>query len=729
MKTDVDPKGVEQLLDKTRRYLTPEKLAAVEDAYRFAAKAHGDQVRESGEPYMEHPIQVTLLLADLQLDSSCLSAALLHDVPEDTKVSLQEIEAKFGSEIAKLVDGVTKLGKIKLQAPGIKESTDEAKTRAENLRKMLLAMAQDIRVVLIKLADRLHNMRTLGALPPQRRLTIAQETMEIFAPLAHRLGIWELKWQLEDLAFRHLYPDKYREVVRLIATRRTEREEYIAKVIRILEEKLQEEGIHAQIKGRPKNIYSIYTKMQKYAAQGKEFSEIYDLLALRVLVDEVQDCYSALGVIHSLWHPLPGQFNDYIANPKQNMYQSLHTTVMSLDGRPLEVQVRTKEMHRIAEYGVAAHWRYKEGLTGDVNFEEKMAWLRQLVDWQRELSGGAEEFIESVKTDIFPDQVFVYTPKGEIKELPAGSTPLDFAYRIHTDLGHRCIGAKVKGKLVPLNYLLQNGDTVEIMTTKTGRGPSRDWLNPDLGYVNSTHAREKIRAWFKKQERTENIGRGRELLEKELRRLGIAMSDQPKIAQLFKHDNVDDFLAAIGCGDVNPRQIAVKLAQEEAPETISTTAQRPTTTSGIEIYGVGDLLTRIAQCCKPVPGDEIVGFVTRGRGVAVHRKDCPSVVNEDEKERLIKVEWSAANHLYPVDVIVDGWDRVGLLRDISAVVSGEKVNISSVSMLNQDGNTIRILLTLEVTGIGQLSQLMSKLELVRGITSVARSADRAKRGN
>ncbi|MDZ4230770.1 MAG: bifunctional (p)ppGpp synthetase/guanosine-3',5'-bis(diphosphate) 3'-pyrophosphohydrolase, partial [Dehalococcoidales bacterium] len=596
--------------------------------------------------------------------------------------------------------------------------------QAENLRKMLLAMAEDLRVVFIKLADRLHNMQTLNALSHDKRRSIAQETAEIYAPLAHRLGIWELKWQLEDLSFRYLEPRKYQQITRLLASRRIERERFITQVIQILQQEFDRAGIKADVSGRPKHIYSIYQKMEKYATLGKDFSDIYDLLAVRVLVESISDCYSALGIVHNLWHPLPDQFNDFIANPKQNGYQSLHTIVMCQGTIPLEIQIRTQQMHRTAEFGVAAHWRYKEGEKKDLHFEEKIGWLRQLVEWHRELSG-AEEFLESVKTDIFIDQVFVYTPKGEIKELPKGSTPLDFAYRVHTDLGHRCIGAKVNGRLVPLNYQLNNGDAVEIMATKTSRGPSRDWLNPVLGYIKTSHAREKIRQWFKKQERTENIERGQELLEKAMRQLGIALNEKERIARLFKHDNLDDFYAAIGYGGITTHQIAMKLATQQQQPRITEVTPPKQTSSAIKVRGTRDLLTQLAQCCHPVPGDNIIGYVTRSRGVTVHRQDCHNVIHEDEKDRLIPVEWGESDSLYPVIIQVQSWDRVGLMRDITTLVAEEKINITSVSLTNNPDHTISTYLTLETANLAQLSRLLSKIEGVQEVISATRIGDEA----
>jgi len=710
-----------ELILKVKEYLPPEKLGVVEDAYNFALKAHEGQVRKSGEPYLEHPLQVALTLAELQLDVGTLAAALLHDVPENCGIPVSEIEAKFGADIAKLVDGTTKLGKFSWRAPG--KGAAARQQQAENLRKMLVAMAEDLRVVFIKLADRLHNMGTLDVLSPERRRGIAQETLEIYAPLAHRLGIWELKWQLEDLSFRYLEPRKYRQIASLVSARRTQRESFIAQVIQVLRTEFDRLGLKAEISGRPKHIYSIYRKMEKYSAQGKYFDDIYDLLALRVLVGTLPDCYSAVGVIHSLWRPLPEAFDDFIANPKPNGYQALHTAVMYPGTTPLEVQIRTHEMHHIAEYGLAAHWRYKEGEKQDMYFEERVAWLRQLIEWHREFIG-AEEFLESVKTDIFIDQVFVYTPKGEIKDLPKGSTPLDFAYRVHTELGHRCIGAKVNGRLVPLSSELKNGDVVEIMSSKGAKGPSRDWLNPHLGYIKTSHAREKIRQWFKRQERAENIERGRELLEKELRHLGVKLSKREELAKLFKYDSLDDFLAAIGYGGITRHQIALKLAAEqEQPKVIAEVAPPETPVSAIRVLGVGDLLTRLAQCCRPVPGDKIVGYVTRSRGVAIHRRDCYNVIRESEKERLIAVEWGQTDSLYPVSIQVEAWDRMGLIHDITTVIAEEKVNITAVSSTHHGDDTVREYFTLETKGLAQLSRLLGKIEGIGGVISVTRVGD------
>ena len=724
---------IKPLIDKIKEYLPEDKLSLVEDAFLFALKAHGNQLRLSGDPFITHPVETATIVADLHLDETSLAAALLHDVPEDCGVPFSEIESRFGPEVTRLVEGVTRLDKISAQVQGIGlKKIGESEAQVESLRKMFVAMAEDIRVVLIKLADRLHNMRTLKALSPEKQQRIARETMEIYAPLAHRLGIYQLRWELEDLAFRYLQPEEYRRVARLISSRRTTREHYIEKVSQILRDELAKANIKSEITGRPKSLYSVYQKIEKYASQGKEFSDIHDLLALRVLVDTVQDCYSALGVVHTLWHPLSDQFDDFIANPKENMYQALHSTVMCLGARPLEIQIRTHRMHRLAEYGVAAHWKYKEGAKKDIAFEGKITWLRQLMEWQRELSGMA--FIESIKTDIFQDQVFVYTPKGEIKELPKGATPLDFAYRIHTDLGHRCIGAKVNGRLVPLNYELRNGDTIEIMTTKSERGPSLDWLNSNLGYVRTHQARERIKQWFRRREKAENIERGRGILEKELRRLGVSFADREMISKLFKFDVVDDFLAAIGCGDISSHQIALKwTAPEERPAQTPPAvapAKSKLTSSTVRVLGVGDLLTHIASCCQPVPGDEIIGFITRGRGVSIHRKDCTNILNEDERERLVNVEWGEAGVSFPVSIRIEGYDRVGLLRDVSAVISEEKVNITSVSLSDKEhtDGTISIFVSLDIRDVGQLGRLFAKIEGVSGVINAIRTSDSKREG-
>ena len=715
-----------ELIDKAKTYLPPEKLAVIERAYEFASKAHEGQVRKSGEPYIEHPLHVAMILVNLQLDASSLAAALLHDVEENCGIENTEIVEKFGPEIGKLVDATTKLGKISLQTTNVttrRGSALSGASQAENLRKMLVAMAEDLRVVFIKLADRLHNMRTLQALTPEQQIRISHETLDIYAPLAHRLGIWEVKWQLEDLSFRYLEPEKYRSIATLIASKRADRERFIADVTWLLKQEFEKAGIKAEITGRAKHIYSIYQKTERYIALGKDFDDIHDLLALRVVVDTVPDCYASLGIVHNLWRPLPDQFDDYIANPKANGYQSLHTTVMCERTTPLEIQIRTREMHRIAEYGVAVHWHYKEGGKQDPTYEDGIGWLRQLIDWHRELSG-AEEFLESVKTDVFSDQVFVYTPKGDVKDLPKGSTPLDFAYRIHTEMGNRCIGSKVNGKLVPLNTELHNGDIIEILVSKAPRAPSRDWLNQNLGYIKTTHARAKIKQWFTKQERTENVERGQEMLDKFMRHLGIKFTERDNIAKLFSYETLDEFYAALGYGGITTQQIAAKLAPEqpEAPKPTETTPVK-TSTSLIRVLGAGDMLTSLAQCCNPVPGDEIIGFVTRTRGVSIHRKDCVNIINEDEKERLIEVDWGQAGLTYPVTVVVDAWNRVGLAHDITEVVAAEKVNIANMNVAEKPDQQAAISITIDIQDLGQLSRVLSRIESVRGVINVTRSGE------
>ena len=718
---------VDALLEKAKTYLPADRLGIIDRAYRYAADAHEGQVRRSGEPFIEHPLQTALYLADLRLDANALAAGLLHDVVEDCDVCLEEIEDEFGKEIAGLVDGVTKLTQAEVDFEEGKNGfvlrdSDVDLQQAASLRKMLVAMATDVRVVLIKLADRLHNMRTLHALSPNRRRAIAKETLEIFAPLAHRLGIWEVKWRLEDLAFQHLNNGAYQEISGMLNAKRQEREDYIEGVRLLLQSELDKAGVTAEVTGRPKHIYSIHKKTEKYRRQNLGVDDIHDLFALRVLVESVNDCYLALGVVHSNWRPLPGQFDDYIANPKDNLYKSLHTTVLCLDAHPVEVQIRTQEMHRLAEYGVAAHWLYKEGRTSDVEFEEKMTWVRQLLDWQRDVNG-SHEFVESFKMDIFQNQVYVYTPKGDLKELPAGATPLDFAFRIHTDIGHRCIGAKVNGKLVALTYTLQNGDTVEIMTSKAVRGPSLDWLNPNLGYLNSNSARTKVRQWFNRQERRANIERGKDIFRRQLRRLNLAMTDE-ELATVLGFSSTDEFMVALGGGEITVEQVVDRISNQEIPpdsdfeKIYSVPVSSPA--SGIEVLGVGDLLTSMANCCTPILGDSIVGYITRTRGVTVHRRNCHNIVAEQETERLVPVAWSKAHELHPVRVRLEAQDRVGLLRDITSLVSEEGVNIAScVSEEEKDVSIVS--LTVYVDGISQLNRLFSKMESVRGVIGVSRA--------
>ncbi len=723
---DVRSSGlVDLLLDKAGEYLPPDKVGDVEEAYRFAEEAHAGQYRKSGEPFIEHPLSTALYLADLHFDYNALRAALLHDVIEDTPVTYEELAQRFGEEVATLVDGVTKLTQNELMNTWGEDeirpvqNTNEA-ARAASIRKMLMTMAEDVRVVIIKLADRLHNMRTLDSMPEHRREAIAQETLDIYAPLAHRLGMWELKWLLEDLAFQHINTEAYRAISRMLATKRGEREQYIERVVNMLEDELQGAGIRANVYGRPKHIYSIHRKTEKYDSINRTVNDINDLFALRVIVESVADCYGALGVVHTMWRPLQGEFDDYIASPKDNMYQSLHTAVLCEDASPVEIQIRTAEMHQLAEYGVAAHWLYKEGSADDQSFEEKMTWLRQILEWQREVAG-AEEFVEGFKTDIFQNQVFVYTPKGELKEMPAGATPVDFAYRIHTDVGHRCIGAKVNGKLVPLQYHLEIGDMVEIITSKSVRGPSRDWLNENKGYLKTSHGRSKVRQWFNRQERKASVQTGREVFTREIRRLDTTLSEE-EIATLMGYASLDDFFAGLGNGSLSMRQVVGKLtdlvAEPEEDEPTSVVAL-PEPESGIEVLGVGDLLTRMARCCNPIGGHSIIGYITRGRGITVHRRTCPNIMRESESERLVEVDWGKTRTLYPVQIRVESWDRVGLLSDVTSLVADEGVNIAGSVTKPEDDLSI-INLTVTVENIEQLNRLFSKIEGVVGVLSVSR---------
>lgn len=710
---------ISSLIAKASEYLPGDKVSLIKAAYEFASKAHQGQMRKSREPYLEHPLNTAMTLAELRLDADTLAAALLHDVPEDCGISLEEVEANFGSEVTSLVDGVTKLSKLTSRA---EREERKSKVQAENLRKMLVATAKDLRVVFVKLADRLHNMRTLGALPPKKRQAIAQETLEIYAPLAHRLGMWNVKWQLEDLAFRYLEPQQYRRLSHLVAEKRLQREGFISEVSQMLHQELSQAGITAKVFGRPKHIYSIYQKMGRYTAQGKDFGDIHDLFALRVLVDSVSDCYKALGATHNFWHPIIEEFNDFIANPKDNGYRSLHTTVMCQGVTPLEIQIRTHDMHQIAEYGVAAHWKYK-GEEADASFDNEISWLREVNDWREELD--SEEFLESVRTDILVDRVYVYTPKGEIKELPKGATPLDFAFRIHTDLGYRCIGAKVNGRLVPLSHVLNNGDVVEIIAAKGEKGPSLDWLNPQLGYVKTSHARGKVRQWFKRQERSQSIETGKQLWDKELKRLGISLPNVDKVARQFNYSSSDDFFFALGCGGISPSEVALKLSADFEPpsKTVEISPPGKISPSSVRVLGVGDLFTRLASCCHPLPGDEIIGYITQGRGITVHRRDCPNIINEVEKERLINVNWGDVEQVYPATIQVDAWDRVGLVRDISAIIAEEGINITDVNMTSHDDNIILLYFTLEIKSTAKLSRLMSKIYSVWNVINVVRKGE------
>lgn len=727
--------AIQDLLNKTAEYLPADQVDSLRQVFLFAKEAHAGQVRVSGESYINHPVGVAAILADLQLDATSLKAALLHDVVEDTDISLEKLEEMYGKEVAMLVDGVTKLSRI--------EYISKEEQQLENYRKMFLAMAKDIRVVLIKLADRLHNMRTLKVMPLHKQQATARETLEIFAPLAHRLGIYNIKWELEDLAFRYLEPERYYSLVEQVKQKRREREALITQSIQELKERLASVGIECEINGRPKNFYSIYKKMQR---DHKELNEIYDLLAIRVLVQSVKDCYGALGMVHTLWKPIPGRFKDYVAMPKSNMYQSLHTTVVSTHGQPLEIQIRTFEMHRISEYGIAAHWRYKESVKGAAavsagggakTFDAKLSWLRQLLDWHQDMRD-PREFVDTVKLDVFADEVFVFTPRGDVIDLPVGSVPIDFAYRIHTDVGHRCVGAKVNGRIVPLEYKMTNGDIVEIVTSKQSNGPSRDWLN----IVGSSETKNKIRQWFKKEKREENLAKGRDMLERESKRLGYdpkILLKTERLREVANRMNIaadDNLVAAVGYGGVTIHGVMTKLIELYKKETKSETPQdisqmlaelkprSPKSKSGhgVLVKGESGLMVRLAKCCNPVPGDLIVGYITRGRGVSVHRADCTNVLNnKEEYERMIEVMWDVARDaLYKVTIQVNAADRPGVLTDIMMVASESKVNISAVNARTEKNKTATVTVSLEISTKEQLEYIMSKMRRVKNVYSVSR---------
>ncbi len=704
-----------ELLDRVRAYY-PEDVERVQHAIDYAIQAHDGQFRVSGDPYIVHPLEVAIILADLQMDVSTVIAGILHDVVEDTGVTLEELSEQFGSTVAQLVDGVTKLLRVKRKSKVDTDDLDDE--QAENLRKMILAMVDDIRVVIIKLADRLHNMRTLSALPREKQIRKARETLEVYAPLANRMGIWQLKWQLEDLSFRYLNEEKYYEIAQLLAERRSDRSGYLERVINSIRDNLAAQGIQARITGRPKHIYSIYRKMMTKA---RVFDHIYDVRGIRIIVDQVQDCYHVLGIVHTMWRPIPGEFDDYIAMPKDNGYQSLHTAVVALDGRPLEVQIRTEEMHQVAEFGIAAHWRYKEGVKRDKSIEDKIAWLRQVTDWREEVED-AGQFVDSMKSDVFVDRIYVFTPKGEIIDLPQGATPVDFAYQIHSEIGHRCRGAKIDGRLVALDYKLKTGDQVEIITAKQGK-PSRDWLNSSLGYVATQRARQKIRQWFRRQEREQNISAGREILERELHRLGFEQQSFTEIAHLFKYDRVEDFMAALGYGDVSRTQIAAKIdAAEQKTDGLKLKDLTFSSDTEVQVDGVGDLLTKFGQCCSPVPGDAIVGYITRGKGITIHRADCPNIVNLDDSERLINVSWSQGEKIYAVQLRIDAFDRPGMLRDIASIVADAGISMSSVNVTSNPDSTTTIKASMGVHSVTELASLINKLQGIRDILDVTRMA-------
>ncbi|MCA1318796.1 bifunctional (p)ppGpp synthetase/guanosine-3',5'-bis(diphosphate) 3'-pyrophosphohydrolase [Bacillus tianshenii] len=720
----------DQVIDNARRYLKSEDIAFLEKAYEFAKNAHAEQYRKSGEPYIIHPIQVAGILVDLDLDPSTIAAGFLHDVVEDTSITLDEIKEAFNAEVAMLVDGVTKLGKIKYKS--------QEEQQAENHRKMFVAMAQDIRVILIKLADRLHNMRTLKHLPQEKQRRISNETLEIFAPLAHRLGISKIKWELEDTALRYLNPQQYYRIVNLMKRKRAERELYIKEVMGEVTERLEEVEIEADLSGRPKHIYSIYRKM---AMQNKQFSEIYDLLAVRIIVNSIKDCYAVLGIIHTCWKPMPGRFKDYIAMPKPNMYQSLHTTVIGPKGDPLEVQIRTSEMHQIAEYGIAAHWAYKEDKVADERstLEEKLTWFREILEWQNDATN-AEEFMESLKIDLFSDMVFVFTPKGDVIELPSGSVPIDFSYRIHSEIGNKTIGAKVNGKMVTLDYKLKTGDIIEILTSKHSYGPSQDWLK----LAQTSQAKNRIRQFFKKQRREENVEKGRDLVEKEIKNMDFDLKEIlqseniSRVAEKFNFMNEEDMFAAVGYNGITALQVANRLTekqrrkrdQEQQITDITENAEKKKTVpakkkkdAGVVVQGIDSLLVRLSKCCNPVPGDEIVGFITRGRGVSVHRADCANVVAEGTNDRIIDVEWEGnmkENREYNVEIEITGYDRRGLLNEVLQAVNETKTDINAVSGKSDRNKMASIHMAIAIHNISHLQKVVERIKQIPDIYAVRR---------
>ena len=720
--------SAEELIGRIRKYHPDDDMSLVRRAYEYAEKAHANQVRKSGDPYFCHPVAVAVILTDLMLDATTIAAGLLHDCVEDVEgCTLDGIRQLFGDEVALLVDGVTKLSQLNF--------ANREEAQAETLRKMFLAMAKDIRVVLIKLADRLHNMRTLKYQKPERQVPIARETLDIYAPLAHRLGVYTVKWELEDLSLRYIDPEGYYELVRLVGMKREEREQLIAQVTQELKGRLTEAGIKCEIDGRPKHFYSIYKKMK---SQNKSFDQIMDLIAVRVLVNTKQDCYFALGIVHTIWPQVPGRFKDYISMPKANMYQSLHTTVVN-QGRPFEVQIRTFEMHRTAEYGIAAHWRYKEGKAAD-ELDTKLSWLRRILDWQSDAKDPGD-FSELLKFDLFADEVFVFTPRGDVVSLPRGATPLDFAYRIHSAVGNRCIGAKVNGRIVPLAHQLQTGDFVEVMTSSSSHGPSRDWLN----IVKTSEAKAKIRAWLKKEQRDENIIHGRELLEREAKRLGYSMSqlNKPELVEtLYKRYSVqsyDDVCAMVGFGGLSTVQVLNRLIDEykkqhkseevaaqlteQPPEPQPQPKRASTASNGVIVKGESGMLVRFARCCSPLPGDKIVGYITRGRGVSVHRADCPSLKDAGmEQDRLIEVEWEAQNLsvTYEAEIRIVCYNRTGLLAELSVMFASMDVPVSAMSARALKDNTFLFNISLVIKNTQQLAKIIRDLQKWPDIIEVSR---------
>lgn len=713
---------IDKLLNQVSAYLSKQDQDLIRRAYDFAKNAHTGQFRESGEEYLVHPVALAYILADLQFDAVCISAALLHDVVEDTKYTNEDIKQNFGQEIADIVDGLTKISKLEFRT--------KQEEQAENFRKMLIAMAKDIRVIFIKLADRLHNMRTIKYMPENKRKEKAQETLDIYAPLAHRLGIFKIKWELEDISFRYLNEEAYYDIVNKVTQNRVQREAYINQFIEILKGKLKDTKIDFRIEGRAKHFYSIYKKLQRVG----NFEQIYDLLAVRILVEDIQSCYAILGVVHTAFTPLPGKFKDYIAMPKPNMYQSLHTTVMGPMAKPVEVQIRTYEMHKVAEYGIAAHWKYKEGSKSKIeknSFDEKLAWLRQVMEWNNEVDDSGA-FYEMIKGDLFSDEVYVFTPQGDVKNLPAGSCPLDFAYRIHSDIGNKCVGAKINNKIVPVSYKLKNGDIVEILTSPNSKGPSRDWLN----IVQSSNTKNKIRNWFKKVEREENIVRGKEIIEREIKRMGYTsdkFSNQKYwdyVIGKYNYPNVAEMYSAIGYGGIKAGQILRKIItdfEEDFPvkekEIIKKTSEKNHSSieKAIKIGGYSNMAVRLAKCCNPVPGDDAIGFITRGRGVTVHRIDCVNILNMTDDERLINVEWqSNANASFSAKILVEGNDNSGVLGDLARIFSDEKISVHALNAKSGNDNIAYYDIVVEVKSRKEVSDLIIKIKKLKNVIKVTR---------
>jgi GTP pyrophosphokinase len=717
-----------EIIEQVLAYHPEADTELLERAYIYSAVAHRGQVRQSGLPYLNHPLEVAGILTKMKMDVATIAAGLLHDAPEDTGTPIAEIEKKFGKEVAALVDGVTKIGKMAF-------STKEER-EAENFRKMVLAMARDIRVILIKLADRLHNMRTLDPLPPAKRQRIARETLDIYAPIANRLGIAWMKTELEDLAFKYIHPEEYEDISQRVAKKRQEQETYLAEVQQLVERTLQEAQIPADVSGRAKHFYGIWGKMLR---QQIPFDQVYDIIAIRVITDTVRNCYAVLGTIHSLWTPVPGRFKDYIAMPKANMYQSLHTTVIGPGGERVEFQIRTREMHAVAQHGIAAHWKYKEGLKGETAFDRGHDWLKGLLEWQKELKD-PKEFLDTVKVDLFPDEVYVFTPRGDVRPMPRGATPVDFAYAVHTDVGHRCVGAKVNGRIVPLRYEIGNGDIIEILT-QAGHGPSKDWLK----FVKTSRARAKIKAWIKAEQRTQSIVLGRDLLEKELRRYELAPAKTFKSEEFaaalaaFGAKTADDLLAEIGYGKISPVQVLGKLLPEAAlarreerkDSKIREFVKRITgrrAEESVKIGGIEGAMVRFAQCCNPVPGDRIVGFITRGRGVTVHTADCPEVEQLAlDPARMVPVEWALkGEQSYPVRILVEAHDRPGLIAGVSGVIADAKVNIAGGKMTTEGGRSINEF-ELDIRNLEQLRKVMAQIKKIKGVTRVERLRSWAER--